>query len=169
MPTTITEPKQSVCVQSNCVEKPGTAHSTSMKAGLLCKPSTGTYENGYDVCDAQYGDLNAGEGNVYQEEIKARHAQSTTPYDKTTAHVAGDQIKVIRHEVNKVYWLKGSASSLTMSVDAKIITAANGLVAVQTEHTSTPKPHHFWTCVKAVSGATWVQGRYMGISSMNTA
>jgi len=164
---TATGPGSTIDVSGNSPALDGSSHSTSVKPALLVTPSTGTYGNGYEVMSAQYGDLNAGEGTVRQVEILLTHPQNkTVPYDKTTAFAAGDHIVVKEHIINKTYWLKGS--SLTIAKDGKIITAANGLVAAQTEHTATSLPHHTWVCVKAVTSATWVQGKYIGITPMFT-
>lgn len=169
MTTTATGPGETICVGRNCAAIPGSAASTDMKPGLLCKRSTGTYGNGYDVTDAAYGDSNTGEGTVYQAEIRARHPKSTvvTPYDKSNAYAAGDAIIVYRHEQGKAYWLP--ASSITCSVDDKLICAADGLVEKQTAHTATPLPHHVWTCIKAATSKNWVLARYEGIQPMYTA
>lgn len=165
---TASGPGTTVEVSGNSPGLDGTSASTSVKPGLLVAPSTGTYGNGYEVASAAYGDANASEGTIRQVEILATHPQNKTSiYDKTTAFAAGDHIVVKEHIIGKTYWLKGS--SLTVALDGKIITAANGLVAAQTAHTATPLTHHTWVCVKAVSSATWVQGRYIGITTMFTA
>ena len=168
MGSTATGPGITVSCNEDAAYIPGSAATTSVKTGLLLKPSTGTYTNGYDVCDAQYGDLNAGEGFIHQCDIMAIHPQTTTPYDKnSTAFAEGDHINVIRHKIGDTYWLP--ASSITASVGDKLITAASGLVAKQTEHTGTLKQHHYWVCVKAASSKNWVKATYKGILNMYTA
>jgi len=167
MPNTSFEPGESVDVSGLTPVFNGRAASTSVKPGLLLKPSTGTYSNGFDVADAAYGDSNTSEGFIYQCDIPAIHKRSTTAWDKTTAFQAGDAIPVIKHEEGHTYWLKGS--SLTVTEGDKIITAANGLVEKQTAHTSTPLPHHTWIAFKSYTSATWIKATYIGITSMFTA
>lgn len=168
MVTTATGPGTTVCASKNCTPIPGTAASTSVKTGLLLKPSTGTYDNGFDVTDAAYGDSNTDEGDVYQCEIKAKHPATTTPYDKnTTAFAAGDGISVFKHQVNKEYWLP--ASSITCSVGDKLICGSSGLAVKQTAHTATPLPHHTWVCTLAAASKNWVRAEYKGITPMFTA
>jgi len=144
-----------------------TATATTNKPVLLAIPSTGTYGNGVTIAGAALGDSNSAEGEVFQFEIPAIHPQSNTPHDKTTAFAVADPVTVIQHVKGKTYWLQGSSLSITKG--AKIIAAASGLVAVQTDHTSTPLPHHTWVCAKTVASATYVQGLYIGITSMFTA
>jgi hypothetical protein len=168
MTTTATKPGTTVCASKNCVPKPGSAHGSNVKTGLLLKPNVGTYDNGYEPAGAAYGDSNTDEGNIYQCEIRGKHPRTTTPYDKNSqAFTAGDAILVVRHEQDKEYWLP--ASSITVSVGDKLICAASGLVEQQTDHSNTPLPHHTWVCTKAASSKDWVRARYMGITSMKTA
>lgn len=164
---TASGPGHTVDVGSESPIIDATAVAVTNKPGLLAMISISTYGNGCDVASAAYGDANATEGEIYQFTIEEIHPQSNTPYDKATAYAVADPVCVKRHVINKTYWLKGS--SLTILKGAKIICAASGLVAVQTAHTATPLPHHTWVCAKAVSAATWVQGTYIGITSMFTA
>jgi len=167
MPTTDYEPGTTIDL-SGTPGEPGTAHSTSVKPGLLVSPSRGTYYNGFEVTGAAYGDSNTNEAFIYQVEIPGIHPQNqTVPYDKTSAYAAGDPITVKRHKLGNVYWLKGS--SLTVTDGDKLITTTAGLVIAQTAHTATPLPHCTWAPVKSFTSATWVKAMYLGITSMFTA
>ena len=160
-------PGTTVDVSAESPQQDATATAVTNKPGLLCKPSTGTYGNGKDITGAAYGSSNDDEGFIEQFTIEGIHPQSNTPYDKATAYAIGDPVQTKKHIRGKTYWLKGSA--ITASKGDKLVCIAGGLVAKETDHTATPLNHHMWSCARAVSAATWVQGTYLGnVTSFTT-
>ncbi|MHA1277097.1 MAG: hypothetical protein ACTSQ8_07920 [Candidatus Helarchaeota archaeon] len=165
---TATQPGSTIDVNGNSPSEDATiAVDDTMKAGYLVYPSTGTYGNGVDRMTANYGDSNTGESLVRQIEIPEIHPESNTPYDKSTAYKAGDHCEVKYHVVGKTYWLP--ASSITASKGDKIVPAGSGLVKKALAHTTSSKPVHMWSCVKAVTSGSWVQAEYLGMVPYNTA
>jgi len=164
MPETNIEPGTSCAINHNPPARNVTC-GEAMSAGELVQASEGTYGNGVAYADADHGSANL-EGMIEQIEIPAKHPQSTTPYDKTTEFSIGDPARAIEHIIGRSYWLKGS--TMTIAKHAKIRCAADGLVDY-IAGTTTPVVMFTWVCLKAVSSTTWVQGRFIGLSSQFTA
>lgn len=167
MPNTESAPGTTVDISGGSPTRNVTIGESSVYGGLLVTPSTGIYGNGVVKTGAAHGDSNTGEAGIEQIEIPTLHPQSNTPYDVSTAFSTADPAIAVRHIVGKEYWLKGS--SLTASLDDKLVCVANGLVGKETAHTSTPLAHHTWRCTKAVSSGTWTKGVYLGLTPIFTA
>ena len=165
--TSIT-PGSTVDVDGGSRIEDGTVGDSSCYAGLLVEPSTGTYGNGVAVMTANYGDSNTVEALARQIEIDKIHPTSNSPYDLTTVYTAGQHVNIVVHQVNKVYWLKGS-SITTVKNQTHLVPAGSGLVKAQLAHTATALPMHTWVARQTVSSATWVKGQYLGFKSFYTA
>jgi len=164
---TASGPGSTVDVGAESPQEDATAVAVTNKPGLLCHPSIGIYGNGMDITGAAYGSSNDDEALISQFTIEGIHPQSNTAYDKTTAYAVADPVSRKTHIVNKTYWLKGSA--ITAAIGDKLVCIAGGLVAPETDHSATPLNHHMWSCARAVSAATWVQGTYLGnVTSFTT-
>jgi hypothetical protein len=159
---------ESFCLSGASEIEQGAAHSTSCKYGLLVSRNTGTYGNGFEVTTTAHGNSNTGEASIYQIEGASVHPQTddVTAYI-STALAANDAIVVARHEIGKEYWLKGS--SLTASLDDKLVPSTNGLVEKEDAHSSSGVSMHTWACTLAVSSGTWTRGIYMGLTFIFTA
>ena len=164
MPNVATEPTTTVCI-SEGVPKIAKTVTEAMKPVRLVIPSTSTYGNGVALGTAQYGKA-SGQGTIWLTELPAIHPQSNTPWDKDTDFAVKDNIDCVKMQVGKVYWLAGS--SLTVDEGDKLIMAANGLIAENT-NTTTVLPMHTWVVERDVSGATYVAARYMGLVADYTA
>lgn len=168
MPSSIYQPDQSIQFEPGLSPQRNiTIGASSITAGLLVVPSTGTYGNGVALSGANCGSAQATEAFIESVEIPSIHPGSGTPYDIATAFTTGDPANGVQHVCGKNYWLKGSSVSTVRG--SKIIPIASGLVKVALAHTATPLPMHMWGAIKIYSSATWVLGTYLGIVSSFTA
>jgi hypothetical protein len=143
----------------------GVAHDANIAPKLLCKPNTGTYENGFDRAGADYGAA-VGEGKLYVGEVMDVHPASSTPYDKTTAYGAGAKIKLAECVKDEIYELRCGSSSWDYGRQIKV--GANGLavtmvLATNADVASKHKRVHYFTVAEEISSATLVLAKYEGI------
>lgn len=165
---TASGPGDTVDISGNSPSRDVTAADTTVKPILLLQPSVGAYGNGVTVMSANYGDSNTDEGIIEQADIMPVHPQNKTAInDKTTAFDTGDHLTAKEHVKGKTYWLKGSSISATRG--DKLYCSGSGLVSKQTAHTATPLAHQTWICARTVASQTYVQGTYVGLTTMFTS
>jgi hypothetical protein len=126
------------------------------------------YTNGFTLCvTAKYGaTMEQITGDLYVLEVMPKHPNSNTPYDLTTAFVAGDFIKVHKLMPQDVCWL--ACVSATYLEGQHLITAgATGDVTTMGVG-GVPAYAHYWKVLTGGTTITWVKALYMGVAGVDT-
>lgn len=131
------------------------AHDTGVAPQLLLVRNTATYTNGFDVAGAADAS-----GKLYLCDIQARHTRSTTPYDKTSTYLAGDNILSAELEIGRDYHFK--SGTLSCAIGDALISAANGLVVNAQAYTTSLALVNTFVAIEAKTSVTSVKATFVG-------
>jgi hypothetical protein len=128
----------------------------------FCIRNTGAVSNGFALLAS-----NDYSGELFYCDILPKHPNSTTPYDKSTAYVDGDDIRVHGpvQEGDKL-WVAGSSLSFTEG-DTVYLGTAQALTAVG-DGTGADKYAWKFMVLETVSSASYVQLRALGVGEVPT-